>query len=225
MAVNQRQPQTWTTTQSGGGQVVSHSQPQGYYYGGGCPGCPTAYYNGLDQRERCRRLAAFILGIFAALFLFIAMAENEPSERSYLKCGWTEVYGYSYYYGYYGSLDYRGDITYTDACEHTQSACAAVAGGLIAVLCLLAAWITCVCAVIWVNPFCVVNQGKCGACYGKLFIATLILSVIAVVAWFALSGTFCMSNEYLNLEVGTSMVQSILAAVLVAIAIGVLYIK
>ena len=78
-----QQPQTWTTEESGGGQVVMQSQPvyvqgrqrpvyqtqQGGYYYGVHPCCNTTYYNSLPQRQRCKRLAAFILGIFAAFFL------------------------------------------------------------------------------------------------------------------------------------------------------------
>lgn len=78
-----QQPQTWTTEESGGGQVVMQSQPvyiqggqrpvytqqQGGYVYGVHPCCNTPYYNSLPQRQRCKRLAAFILGIFAAFFL------------------------------------------------------------------------------------------------------------------------------------------------------------
>lgn len=226
----QQQPQTWTTTESGGGQIVMQSQPvyiqsqpqqrrpvyvtqqTGGYYVGPC--CNTPYFNSLPQRQRCKRLAAFILGIFAAFFLLIAMAENEPAE-GYVDCGWTQVKGDGYYYQ---------SISYSDICdEGIDAACQANVGGIISLLLLLFAFIFCICAVIWVNPFCYIQEYKCGTCYGKLFIITLILIICGIIAWFALGSTYCMSDKYLDSGVGTSMILSILSAILVAIAVGILY--
>ena len=145
------------------------------------------------------------------------MAENEPAEAGWVNCGWTEVHGEGYYGGYYVT-----SLSYSDYCNDVdiEEACTAQAGGPISLLLLLSAMIFCICAVVWVNPFCNV-QMKCGDCYRRLFIVTLVLVIIGIIAWFALGSSFCMS--YLDLGVGTSMVLSIISAILVAIAIGILY--
>ena len=64
---------------------------------------------------------------------------------------------------------------------------------------------------------------KCGDCYRRLFIVTLVLIVVGIITWFALGSQFCLSGDYLNLGVGTSMILSIVSAVLIAIAVGILF--
>lgn len=149
------------------------------------------------------------------------MAENEPAEASYINCGWTEVH-IEGYYGYYSQY-FDGSAAYSEYCDAgIDAACTATAGGIMSLLFLLAAMVFCICAVIWVNPFCEVKM-KCGDCYRRLFIVTLVLIIIGIIAFFALCSGFCLSSENLDLGVGTSMVLSIVATILVAIAVGILY--
>ena len=141
------------------------------------------------------------------------MAEDEPSEKGYIKCGWTKAYSNSYYYS---------TISYSESCDNGQNdACAAAAGGIISVFLLLTALIFAICAVVYVNPFCLIQQRCQGVIYGKLFITTLVLIIIAIIAWFALSSSWCHGD--LGLGVGSSMVEAIVAAILCAVAVGVLY--
>eukprot|EP01083_Nonionella_stella_P078443 214688_1 len=222
--------QNWSPQHSGGGQQQpNYAQPtqQETYEeeeesGGYSFSSALNHWNTLDKGEKIKMLIAFILGCLACGLIFMALCEDKAATSDYIFCGWTRVYGI----GLWNTWD---PYPYADACKTEGAACAALAGGVISILCLLFAFFISLVAIIWVNPFIVCPTKFGTGPYKTMFIITLVLVIIALIAWLALGSGYCMgpeiirradnSIENLGAGIGASIVLEIFAIILLIIVI------
>eukprot|EP01083_Nonionella_stella_P140900 433074_1 len=221
----QRQPQGWQPQHSGGGssqpsyvqtqqQQVVYEEKRGYTVGTNCN-----QWNSLDNREKCKRNVYYEMSIVCCHVYtqLLALAEDNTNANEYSHCGWTKVHGGGYRAGWR-----HGDYSYMEVCEGDAIGCAALGGGIVSILTLLIAFVVCVFAVVWVNPFCIVPT-RCGSGdYLRMFKITLVLVVIALIAWLALGSAYCMGEDYVGGGIGPSLVMEMFAIIVLVIILVVL---
>eukprot|EP01084_Bolivina_argentea_P153262 267239_1 len=186
------------------------------------------YYDNMDQNEKNMRSCAVILGIASLVAIIIGIIIDELADGDVYaqnalwivygewNCGFTavnaEFLGFEVASWPYGDLCNQG----AEDGIPIDAACEAKTGGLLALICVILSGLFIVVGLIYVQPKTEVKR-QISQCPRILFGIAAVLCALAPIIWVPQSEDLCRSDEYWNLETGSTIYALIAGCILIVI--------